>query len=666
MPPTNSPPRSRSEEESLADQLISYVVERGGVLEPSRATKFIANFKKQYDRLPEEEELQQAAGEYLQIEAGKGEEVAPSVETKEMKEKPPKEAKEKAVKPAKEKIAKPAKEKPPKEVKEKVANAPKEKIAKPAKEKPPKEVKGKAPKAPKEKIAKPAKEKPPKEVKEKAANAPKEKIAKPAKEKPSKEVNAQPPLLPLEEIPSSMDNENPLTCKSINQKLEISPELSKNTYFLGETVKATFLVSNASLEDPLPPFSYRVYYVANNGRNYLVKMGTLSLRDLTKITAKFTPGRALLPTDIFKVGLVCEQGGEVIGECVTEPAALANKSVENLIRVAQVTNIPSKIALHEEIVPIFQVKTTDVVRQTPLEINLTLEDPVATIFMESSSVVDVGGSTLNYIPQSITCKEIPEVNNILLHARITLASGILLFEKKYKLAFVRQEGDLEFSQFGPHQAEIMAGDDVPIFCSINNPSSFPYNGTITLWLYPQRQPPFKAYFRKLQLLSSDRHEFVEKVQAPLVVLDDIVRVLGEVELSAKGKGAKLHQFLLAEVACRVGAPDHPPLEITLRTPNVDLQAVPREILPLQVEVRKNLEFGPLRCEVLEVEENIRTKIIAKGTVKKTQSLQVFNFHWTAPSKIGARVLEVRVSESGRVINPKLIQFAPVSFDIIKS
>ncbi len=450
------------------------------------------------------------------------------------------------------------------------------------------------------------------------------------------------------------------------KKLKISAENKKASYFLGDGVKVRFTLDKTNAAETLSNLVYRTYFIANNGKNYLVKSGVFSLNSSKDISVGFKIGKPFPLTDAFKVGIVVEDLDQVIGEYSTEPMMVENKKLQSLIRVTGVTNVGNQIYSNGTLVPIFTIQTSNIVRPTPLTIQLTLEDNEEKIFASTSTLVDVTESNSYCVPAAITCEKVPpDVSYVLFRVQVAIQGGNLLFEKKFKLPYSRFESDLEFIQLGPKATEIAVGEEILSFCSINNPSDHEYRGKIDLWFYPQKIPPMKVYSRKIRVLAKDRYDFVERIPAPLSICGNVVQVLADMQVTSKTKKGSFQQFHIGETTFRVNVPQRFPLNVSIRTPNSSKRATPGEILPVQVEIKANLDLPALGFNLLESFENVEIKKIGSGKVKKNQPIQVFNFHWKVPKKIGVCGLEIEMFENDKPIDQRLINYKYVSYDIIK-
>ena len=475
-----------------------------------------------------------------------------------------------------------------------------------------------------------------------------------------------PKVTPSPRPPVKMQGGTPLTTKSVVPKLTVSIEGGKGSYFLGDTVKVTFNLDKPGSSKSLRNLSYRSYFIANNGRNYLVKAGTVSLNTAKKINVGFKIGKPLPLTDVFKLGIIVEHNDQVIGQFTTEPIAVENKNIESLIRVTKVTNISNQIFSNGYLVPILTFQTSNVVSPTPLVIHLSLEGNEGKIFCNSLTTVEVHETNTHYIPASIKCENVPpDVSNVLFRVQVEIKGGNFLYEKRFKIPYSRFESDLTFLQLGPKAPEVAVGEEIPTLCSINNPSEYAYRGKIDLWFYPQKFPPIKFYSHKLRILAKDRYDFVQRLPAPLTILGNAVQVLADMQVSAKTKKASFRQFHLGDTVFRVTVPKRLPLNVAIRTPNSNNRATSGEVLPVQVEVKANLDLPTMRFNLLESFENIKVKKIGGGKVKKKQPIQVYNFHWKVPKKDGVCGLDVEIFENDKPIDPRLINYKQVSYIIAK-
>ncbi len=466
--------------------------------------------------------------------------------------------------------------------------------------------------------------------------------------------------------PVKMQSSSPLTTKVVVTKLKIAADYKKGSYFLGDSVRITFNVGKSNPAESLSTLSYKTYFIANNGKNYLVKSGVFSINSSKNISVGFKLGKPFPLTDAFKVGIIVEHLDKVIGEYTTDTMVLENKKLESLIRVTQVMNVGTQIYSNGALVPIFTIQTVNIVRPAPLVIKLTLEDNDGKIFASTNTSVEVTESNTYYIPASITCEKVPpDVSHAVLRIQVAINGGNLIFEKKYKLPYSRFESDLVFLQLGPKASDVSVGEEILSFCSINNPSDTEYRGKIDLWFYPQKSPPFKFYSRKLRVLANDRYDFVERIPAPPSLLADAVQVFADMQVSPRKKKGSYRQFYLGETVFRVNVPQRLPIHVSIRTPNTNMKATPGEVLPMQVEVKANLDLPTMTFNVLESFENIEIKKIGNGKVKKNQPIQVYNFHWKVPKKTGAFGLDVEMFENNRPIDRRLINYKYATFSIVK-
>ncbi len=466
--------------------------------------------------------------------------------------------------------------------------------------------------------------------------------------------------------PASMKGSSPLTTRSVARKLKITGDTKKASYFLGDSVKTTFNIGKDNPAESLSNLSYRTYFIANNGKNYLVKSGEFSLNSSKNISVGFKIGKPFPLTDAFKVGIVVEHLDQLIGEYSTDPISVENKKIESLIRVTRISNVANQIHSNGSLVPIFTFQTINLVRPTPLVIRLTLEDNDEKVFSSTSTFVEVTESNTYNVPASITCKKVPpDVSDVVFRTQVAIQGGLLLFEKKFKIPYARFESDLVFLQLGPKAPEVSVGEEILSFCSINNPSDSEYRGKIDLWFYPQKITPIKFYSRKLRVSANDRYDFVERTPAPPSILGNAVQVLADMKVTAKAKKVTFQQYYLGETVFRVNVPQRLPINVSVRTDNTSMRTTPGQVLPVEVEVKANQDLPAMTFNLLESFENIEIKKIGSGKLKKKQPIQVFNFHWKVPKKIGICGLEIEMFEDNKPIDPRLINYKHISFNIVK-
>ncbi len=486
-----------------------------------------------------------------------------------------------------------------------------------------------------------------------------------SKQQPSRVPSPAPRVVPPRP-PATMQGSSPLTTRSVVRKLKISASTKKTAYYLGDSVKATFNINKANAAESLSNLTYRSYFIANNGKNYLVKSGTFSLNSSKNMNVGFKIGKPFPLTDVFKVGIVVEHLDQVIGEFSTEPIQVENKKIEALIRVTRISNVANQIHSNGSLVPIFTFQTFNIVRATPVVIRLSLEDENEKVFSNTSTFIEVTESNTYNVPTAITCKKVPpDVADVIFRTQVALQGGSLLFEKKFKIPYARFESDLVFLQLGPKTPQINVGEEILSFCSISNPSDYEYRGRIDLWFYPQKIPPFKFYSRKLQVPAKDRYDFVERTPAPPSILGNAVQVLADMKVSTKPKKATFQQYYLGETVFRVNVPQRLPITVTVRADNSSIKVIPGQEIPVQVEIKANLDLPTMTFNLLESFENIDIKKIGSGKVKKKQPIQVFNFRWKVPKKIGVCGLEIEMFEGKKPIDSQLINYKQVSFNIVK-
>lgn len=443
--------------------------------------------------------------------------------------------------------------------------------------------------------------------------------------------------------------------------------LSKtNTLNLDDSLKIKFIITRNAETAPEGKYLYKLYYVTNTNKKFLLRIGQKVIKKAFKISYTLKFNSKIPPSPLFNFEIELYQARKLIKTFQSEDFVVSTAGSEEQIKIHDMEFYSNILFPQNPFVFWIHLSSKPIPDSLPLDVQFSLLDKNL-VLEEKSFKIRVGGPEID--PKKIYKYpfhiQIPRLENKDKNLKIKVVilepeHDKALYSKKFTIPMEISLTGLRFEHVG-YMRDLELGEMAYMLGDIINKTPYNVKGKAKFFFYSYNMGEFLCFTRNYRIQEDNYEKISEDVPLLEYLGGEKYWVVCHTKIKVKGLNYKLEGLSKPRMA---KIPEIKPFYAKIRASIQNPPLKINQIVPIGIDVRIRAQnqFRPIYCEIFENFENVSDRTLYRFKIRHLDS-DHSKFHWKIPSRYGKYTLGVRFFYKYAPINPGNIEKNELKFEI---